>query len=307
MSSVFFVILPLVLLVAVGFFATKYGLLSEQDWQGVERLSFTILIPALIINAIYASDLSIETSGPYVLAVILTLTIIGLTTLGLRLIRPKSVLAGPQLSSMVQATTRWNALITLPLGAQLFGADGLAAIAILMAFLIPLINIGNIFVISTLHASAFSPRKIAISIAKNPMIIGCAIGLALNFSQLPPPKALTDTLDMISRSALAIGLFCIGAGFDWRRLLRPNWQVVWCVGVKNIAAPLLALGIARYFDLSQIETLCAMLMVATPTATNGYVVARQMGGDAELYAYIMSWQLVASVLTFPVLIYLMQG
>ncbi len=307
MSAVFFIILPLVLLVAVGYFATQFQLLSKQDWQGVERLSFNILIPALIINAIYASDLSIKASGPYVLTVILAIGFIGLLTLGLRMILPHAALSAPQLSTMVQTSTRWNGLITLPIGAQLFGDVGLTTIAIAMAFLIPLINVGNIIVISGLHANSFNMISVAKTIAKNPLIIACAIGLSLNLAQIQPPAVVASTLDMISRSALAVGLLCIGAGFDWRRLLRPSWQVIWGVAVKNIAAPLVFLGIATYFDLNQIETLCGMLVVATPTATNGYIVARQMGGDAELYAYTMSWQLVASILTFPALIYLMQG
>lgn len=307
MGDVFFVILPLVLLVSVGFFAAKYQLLSLLQWQGVERLSFTILIPALIINAIYASDLSIKTSGPYVLAAILAIGIIGLLTLSLRLIVPHAALSAPELSSMVQASTRWNGLITLPIGAQLFGDNGLTTVAIAMAFLIPLINVGNIIVISGLHASSFNLIQVIRTIAKNPLIIACAIGLTMNVADLQPPKVMADTLDMISRSALAVGLLCIGAGFDWRQLLRPNWQVTWGVAVKNIAAPLVFLGIARYFDLNQIETLCGMLVVATPAATNGYIVARQMGGDAPLYAYTMSWQLVASILTVPALIYLVQG
>jgi len=208
---------------------------------------------------------------------------------------------------MFQATTRWNALITLPIADQLFGSEGLITVAIAMAFLIPLINVVNIAVISGLNARDFQIGTVLKAIAKNPLIIACAIGLALNFSELQPPDAVKETLDMVSRGALAIGLLCIGAGFDWRRLLRPTWQIIWCVVAKNIAAPLLVFGLAVLFGLGPVETLCAMLVVATPAATAGYIVARQMGGGSELYAYIMSWQLVAAVLTFPLMIYLMQG
>ena len=282
-------------------------MLSKPDWLGIERLSFNLLIPALIINAIYQSDLSLKSSGPYVLAIILGLCSISILTLLLRLLIAKPALSGPQLSSMFQATTRWNALITLPIAAQLFGTRGLTVVAIAMAFMIPLINVVNIAVISGLHAGNFRIVAVLKTIAKNPLIIACAIGLALNFAKFQPPVPIQVTLDMISRGALAIGLLCIGAGFDWRRLLRPTWQIIWCVAAKNIAAPLLVFGLAVLFGLGPLETLCAMLVVATPTATNGYIVARQMGGDAELYAYIMSWQLVAAVLTFPLMIYFVQG
>ncbi|MEZ5912796.1 MAG: hypothetical protein R3D84_11700 [Paracoccaceae bacterium] len=36
-----------------------------------------------------------------------------------------------------------------------------------------------------------------------------------------------------------------------------------------------------------------------PDATNGYVVAREMGGDADLYADILVWQTVLALLSLP--------
>lgn len=303
MENIFLIILPLVLTVATGMALAKSGILSARDWQGIEKLSFNILIPALIINAIYRSDLSLETSGPYVGAMLAAIATVGVATLLLRLPLNRAALKNTELSSMFQVTTRWNAFIVLPLADQLFGAIGLTTVAIAMAFLIPLINIVNIMVVSGLHASRFNPLVILKTIATNPLIIACAIGLALNYSQTTPPKPVLDTLHMISRGALAIGLLCIGAGFNWRRLLRPSWQVLWGVLVKNVAAPMLAFGVANWLGLGATETICAMLVVSAPAATNGYIVARQMGGNAELYAYTLSWQLVASIFTIPAMLY----
>lgn len=281
----------------------KFGILSSGDWKSIEKLSFNILIPALIINAIYRSDLSLETAGPYVGAMVITISAVGFTTLLLRLVLSRPALKNTELSSMFQVTTRWNAFIVLPIADQLFGAIGLTTIAIAMAFLIPLINIVNIMVISGLHASRFNPLAIVKTISTNPLIIACAVGLALNYSQFTPPEPVIDTLNMISRGALAIGLMCIGAAFNWRRLLHPSWQVIWGVMAKNIAAPLAFFALANWFGLGPTETICGALVVAAPAATNGYIVARQMGGDAETYAYTLSWQLVASILTIPALLY----
>jgi len=77
MSAVFFVILPLILLVTLGFMLAKFAVLGKQDWIGVERLGFNLLIPALIINAIYQSDLSLKASGLYISVLILAILFIG--------------------------------------------------------------------------------------------------------------------------------------------------------------------------------------------------------------------------------------
>lgn len=304
MSDVFFVILPLVLLVALGQLIAKTNQLSAENWIGLETLSFRVLLPALIINSISQSDLSLKSSGFYVLAILLAISVVGILTL---MLRPLSRVTDPQLSTMFQAVTRWNALITLPIAAQLFGPEGLAAVTIAMAFIVPFNNVINIGLLSALHAGNFRVLNILKNIAMNPLIIACAVGLAINLVGIPLPSPVTQTLEMVGRSALAIGLLCVGAGFDWRRLFHLNWRVIWAVFVKTAIAPLLVMFAGQAFGLSYMHTLCAMLVVATPTATNGYIIARQMGGDAELYAIILNWQLVVAVFAFPVMIYLMQG
>ncbi len=304
MFEVFYVILPLVFLVVLGQLIAKTGQLSAENWIGLETLSFRVLIPALIIRSIAQSDLSLKSSGLYVLTMLIAVSTVGILTL---LLRPITRVTDPQLSTMFQATTRFNALITLPIAAQLFGPAGLTTVTIAMAFMVPYLNIINIGLLSALHSGRFRISSVLISIAKNPIIIACAIGLTINLANIPLPEPVLQTLDMVSRSALAIGLLCVGAGFEWRRLIHLNWQIIWTVGIKAVIAPLLAMLAGQAFGLDQMQTVCAMLVVASPTATNGYIIARQMGGDAELYAIILNWQLVVTVVAFPVLIYLMQG
>ena len=48
----------------------------------------------------------------------------------------------------------------------------------------------------------------------------------------------------------------------------------------------------------------AMLAAAVSTAMNGYVLARQMGGDADLYAAAASIQVLVSVFSIPLILLL---
>jgi predicted permease len=47
-----------------------------------------------------------------------------------------------------------------------------------------------------------------------------------------------------------------------------------------------------------------MVFAAVPTATSAYILARQMGGDAELMAAIITAQTLLSMLTLPVVLML---
>ena len=52
------------------------------------------------------------------------------------------------------------------------------------------------------------------------------------------------------------------------------------------------------------ESLIILAMCGSvPTAMNGYLLARQMGGDAPLYATIATLQTAASFFTIPLVIY----
>ena len=304
MTGIFLIILPLILLVATGWAITRAGLLNTADWQSIEKFSFKVLIPALLVHAIYRSEISLAVSGPYVAALILTITAMGLLTLTLRPVFNHENLPNTDLSSMFQASTRWNAFIVLLVAAQLFGEPGLSTVAIAMAALIPLINIGNIAILSALHDRSSGLKGIALTILRNPLVIASLTGLAINLSGLTVPMPIDTTLELIGRGTLAIGLIVIGAGFDWQRLLRSSWQIIWGVGLKLIAAPALMFALASLFQLNNLQTICGMLVVSAPTAANGYIVAKQMGGNAGLYADTMSWQLVLSILTIPAMVYL---
>lgn len=61
------------LLVATGLTLAKTGLISATYWKSVENFSFRVLIPALIVQSIYTSDLSLKSSRAYGAALLRTM------------------------------------------------------------------------------------------------------------------------------------------------------------------------------------------------------------------------------------------
>ena len=67
------------------------------------------------------------------------------------------------------------------------------------------------------------------------------------------------------------------------------------------------IAIAVSFGISGNALLYLTLCAAVPTAMNGYLLARQIGGDAELYAAVTTLQTAVSFFSIPALLALVQA
>ncbi len=299
-------VLPLVLIISTGYLLAKSGLLPKADWKGIETLSFRVLIPAVLILIITRTDLSLEQFGGVAIALLITWLTLALICLMLRLL-PPARLGNPGFTTIFQVGTRWNAFVALAAAEQFIGTQGLGVLAVAIALLIPLINVSCIVVLS-----AFGPRQMPLTdvlliVVKNPLVQACALGLLIYFSGLALPVPIIETLDMIGRGALAVGLLAVGAGISLHRLSRWDWKVACGVALRPLLAPCLFAVAAVFLGLSPAQTLAGVLVFAAPAASNGYIIAKQMGGDADLYADILTWQTLLCLFVLPVWAHLLIG
>ncbi|MBU3028767.1 AEC family transporter [Paracoccus marinaquae] len=298
-------ILPVIALVAFGHLARRWRLIAPENWPGIEQLGFRILFPAILLTSIYRSELSIGALGRYLAALALAFAATGALALAMR--RPLR-LGNARTSSLFQAAMRFNSLLILAVAAQALGPRALSDLAVAFAFLIPAFNISAIIALTLLppeDANALPPsrrqalRRISAEILRNPLVLGCVAGLALNLSGMELAPWLLAPLDWLGQGALAIGLLSVGAGIQIRRL----WQsdpAMWAgVVMRLLLCPALFLAIAIPFGLSGGQLASGLLATAAPGASVGYILARQMGGDAEFYADIFTWQTVLSALSLP--------
>ncbi len=302
-----FSILPIILTIICGHVLVRTGMLPLDNWGGIETLSYRLLIPVILIKSIAFSDLALSEFGPMVFAITFTLVFAGLITLAFRWLRSEADLPNATLSTLFQTTTRWNAFIALAAAELFIGTNGLALIALAMAALIPLINIVNIIVLATFGTAKTNMRGITLLVLKNPLVQACLIGIAINLSGITLPVPAVQTLDLIGRAALGVGLLAVGAGIEPARLFKIS-PVLWLgVVLRLILCPALFLAAAQYLDLGQTETLAGILVLAVPAASNGYIAAKQMGGNAELYADILAWQTLLSMFLLPLLAVFLTG
>ena len=309
MIAVLSVLTPVFGLIGLGLWLRRSGYAPEEHWSTVEQICFRLFFPAILILSIARADLSGATVSGMVGAMLASATVVGGVALALRrrLNRAWGVEA-PAYTTIFQTSTRWNGFIALAIAIELYGAEGGALVAVAMAALVPVLNIANVSLMATLLSDKGpDPKAIALAVLKNPLIQGCAIGLAINFLGLELLRPIETLLDLLARAALATGLLAVGAGLKVRYALKPSREIWLTValrlGLTPLVATVAALALGMTGEAFEIAVICA----AAPTAMNGFILARAMGGDAELYAGAVTVQTAVSAISMTALILLSQS
>ncbi|MGO4571044.1 AEC family transporter [Microvirga sp. 2TAF3] len=304
MSSVFASLIPTFLIIATGWLARVTNFVDDRQWVGLERVTYVIFFPALIIDTLSRADLTsvpVLGVGGALIGAILAMAFI---MLALRPLLERHLgIDGPSFTSVFQGATRWNTFIGLAVAGSLFGQRGVALIAVAIAAMVPLLNLLAFYVfIRYAGRPKQSPFDILRSFATNPFIWSCALGLALNLLAPPLPKPIASYIELTGRAALAAGLLVVGAGLDIRRLAKPGPAHFLSSALKLLLLPVVAVTIARMVGVEGNDLVVTIIAASVPSASAAYVLARQMGGNAPLMAEILTLQTLLAMASMPLLI-----
>ena len=304
MSAVFVSLLPVFLLIVAGAALRRVLVREDAHWIGVERLVYYVLFPALLVDTVARADLgAVPVAG---MGVALAGAVILMSVLCLALRRWLAArwhVDGAAFTSFFQGATRWQTFVVIAVAGNLFGDRGLALAAVGVVAMIPLVNVINVWVLAR-FASPEPPgrRYVLRAIVQNPLIWGCIIGGVLNAAAVPIPGPIAVFLDLLGRSALALGLLAVGSGLQLQALLRPQAVTVLATMLKLAVMPVIAVGLGALVGVSGTSLAVIACCSAVPSASNAYVLARQMGGDAPLMAQILTLQTLLAIVTMPIAI-----
>ena len=78
-----------------------------------------------------------------------------------------------------------------------------------------------------------------------------------------------------------------------------KWPLAAGALLRLVVMPAVTAGLCYAIGLSNMAFQIAMLCVAAPVATSAYILARQLGGDAQLMANIITLTTLLSLVTIP--------
>ena len=83
-------------------------------------------------------------------------------------------------------------------------------------------------------------------------------------------------------------------------------KLLLAIGVltRLVGMPCIVIAMSWLIGLDGLARTVAIIAGAVPTAASAYVMARKMGGDAELMSSIVTFQMIAAFFTLPAFIYI---
>ncbi len=296
--------LPIFVVVFLGWYLRRTQVISTEFIATSSRLVFNLALPALLFTNILATDLQQLFNSAQVLYALLA-------TLGgfiLVWFHGRKWRAQPRIRGVfVQSAFRGNmGIIGLALCASLYGEQGLAVGSILLAFLTLAYNVLSVYALTApfysagLHpAGAASHRWFAVvrDIGRNPLIIAILAALLLQWLQWRIPQILLTSGNYFAQLTLPLALLCVGGSINLAALRHSTGPSIWACSYKLLLLPVpMTVGAwALGFEGVVLGTLFAMF--ASPTATASFVMAKAMGGDADLAANTIALTTVLSLFT----------
>ena len=298
-------IAPIFLIIATGYLLFKTRIVDESVWSAIEHICFYLLLPFLIIRTLSRADLG---SVPVIdFMTVIIVAIIGMSVLLIltqALVRRRFPQSGPSFSSIFQGATRFHGFVAIAVIGPLYGDAGVTLAALALAIMVPLLNVISVVVLSVYGHSDTRPQVVAVArkIAANPLIIACIVGLLFNW--LGVPDILFDAIDIIGAGGLGLALLAVGAGMNLGQAAQHKMLLTIGVLTRLIGMPAIIILMSWLVGLDGLARTVAIIAGAVPTAASAYVMARKMGGNAELMSSIVTFQVIVAFFTLPLFIYI---
>ena len=311
---------PIILLIVLGYCLRRKNFVNESFLKIGNGLVFKICLPCMLFINVY----NIESFDAvrwdivgYAVAVICLIFVLGLFTAVFTtdVDRRRGVI--------LQCSFRSNfAIIGLTLAGALGGGEAEGIAAVVSAFTIPVFNILGVVALSMFlkgsGKDAGSVKSILINIAKNPLIIGVALGLIclgirslqvelfgeVVFALNRETKFLYSAINNLKSIASPFALIVLGGQFTFSAVKELKKEIMVGTVWRIVIAPLIGIGGAVLLSSCTTWLSCGVneypaliALFGSPVAVSSAVMAGAMGNDEQLATQLVVWTSLCSIVT----------
>ena len=271
-------------LIALGFVLVHLPLFPRTLWDGVEKLVYYVLFPPLLFTSVAKADFVLSETGIFLAGGIFAMA----TGVYMAHVVSRLAPADPMTDASVRQTGyRFNSYICFAIALSIYGTDGLALVALLTGFWVP---ISNALAVADLVKSGADKGHKA-----GPL----EVILAGTFYGFKMPEFVMDLFGSLGSASVATALMAIGAGLaveDFRRYAK---LIALSTVQRLIVLPAVACIVGLVLQFNDVELGALMCYAVVPTANSCYIMAVRMGGNGPVVSDLTSVEVIASLATIP--------
>ncbi|WP_170382072.1 AEC family transporter [Ruegeria atlantica] len=282
---------PSFLMVALG--GVIRARLSENAWQGLDKLNFEILFPALLFVAACKRPIAVADVlqiGPAVWTILIFAMLLGWAA---RPIGPDRFL---DFAGGWQTVWRFNSAIAL-VASQTLGPGTIGQMAVAIGMAVPVANMLAVLVLS--KGGSLSVLQTLSKVALNPFLLASVLGVAVGLSGISIPAPILAPLEMVAAAAIPIALISIGATMNWTALAKMDRFSGYVCLTQLVLVPGATFLVCLLADGANGLAPVLILFAALPTASAAHVLASGFGADRKLVATLIAQSTLLSAVTLP--------
>jgi len=291
MTTLLPAVLPVGLIILIGFVVGRTIPLQRST---LSQLALYVLSPALVIDGLYRTELSLNSSTKLLLGFALTsVSLYLIVNLINRLLKlPDS------LSRAITAVVMFpnNGNMGLPVATFALGAAGLDRAIIYM--------LGSSFLMFCFGPAMIRGNGIIEGFKltlKLPLLWAILFGVSLRLLEINIPWELDKSIQQLGAAAIPIALILLGMQLSETRFQPGIKEIILAIARLGFA-PIVAYGIGSLLNLETLNLQILVLESAMPTAVNSFVIVSEFGGDKDLVARAIVTSTILSFITLPILL-----
>ena len=320
-------VMPIIMLIVLGYILKQIGFLDANFVKRGNKLVFRVGLPALLFYTIY----NVEDLGAFnwstvwfSIGTVLLIFVLGLIVVRLFIKDRK------RKGVVLQCIFRSNyAIIGIPLAEALGGPEGIALVAVLSAFVVPLFNVLAVIALSlfTSEGGKIDIKSVLKKIVTNPLILGTVAGLLAllirSFIPLGPDgqpvflisrdlKFIYKAIENINKMATPLALIVLGGQFVFSAAGKMLKEIIIGVSWRTLLSPAVGIGLALLLthlgvvNFGPAEFTVFVALFGTPVAVSSAVMAGEMGCDDQLAGQYVVWTSVCSMFTIFAIVFVLR-
>lgn len=289
------IVLPLFLIMALGFFIKICGIVDDAALRILNRLCFRVLLPILLFYNIYMTDLNgMINPKLLVFSALSILSAFALFAVITMIVEKDNAKRGP----LIQGIGRSNFIIFgMPISLAMFGPEKAGITAMIVAVVVPIFNIVSVVVLSIFREKKMVVKDMIVDIITNPMIIACFLGFIFLKLQIKLPVAIEKTASDIAKSATPLAIMALGGSFSFSSVKGNLLRILYGVTSKLVIIPAIFIPISIRLGFTGPELVALVTVFAAPTAVSSFTMAQQMEADHVLAGQLVVFSSSLSVFT----------
>jgi len=278
-------VLPVFIIICTGAFMHRSGKVPEETFKHISTIAFNYLLPCMLFYSIYTTDLGTVFDPKligYQVAFLLIWYVVGFIFSTIFI--PDHRVRG----AFIQTFYRSNiAIVGVTMADSMMGAPGVASMAVSIAILVPIYNVLAVVTLEVCRGGKIELKPTLVGIAKNPLIIGCLLGIALLLLGVQLPASVLKAISQIGTAGSVMTLVALGASFTLGGVWKNLKKLIAANLLRLVITPLVAILGALAIGLRENDLGIVLLCTAPSLATTAFPMAIARDSDHELTGQIV--------------------